>query len=81
MNPERILPTLAKTLVAIVLWLLALIVLFRYGFESLWASRSDLGVLAAFPVLALGLIGLAYLAVKIIQYLRKEFTSNQEPVQ
>lgn len=72
MTPERLLITAAKCLAATMIWIALAVILFRFGVGSLWGSRSDLGVAAAPFLAAFSVLALAYLAVAIIRYIKKD---------
>lgn len=56
-----------------IVWLVLLVLLFRYGVGALWGSGNDLGVIAAPVLAAAGIVGLTYLAVIMLRDLRKKF--------
>jgi|GEM_PF-1832152 len=74
---ERALIGLAKVVAYAILIITAAVVLFRFGVGALWGSGSDLGLIAAPGLGALGVIGLAYLVVLANRDTRRHFNKKE----
>lgn len=73
---ERVMIGIAKALVYAISILTAAIVLFRYTLGFLWGSGSDLGMIAAPFVGALGVLGLTYLIIFADRDVRRHFKKD-----
>ena len=70
---ERQILAIAWALAYAIVWTAAAIVLFRLGVAGLWGSGTNVGLVAAVALAAVGVLGLGYLAVAMIRDWRKRF--------
>lgn len=69
---DTMLKIVMKFIVYITLIVVLTVILFRGVIGALWGSHTDVGVLAAPFVGALGLCGILWIAVKLIKDLEKD---------